>query len=65
MFTPREQPDEDKLTAFEKQALAKVAEWRKSGAAYGAEHGSRPSTIGHVLSSNPLALLAWYVPSQD
>lgn len=24
--------------------------------------GTRPSTIGHVLSSSPLALLAWYVP---
>lgn len=59
MFTPRQQPDEDKLTSFEKQALAKVSEWRKSGAAYGSEHGSRPATIGHVLSSSPLALLAW------
>jgi microsomal epoxide hydrolase len=59
MFITRDAPDEDKLTDFEKSALAKVAKWRESGAAYGAEHGSRPSTIGHVLSSSPLALLAW------
>jgi microsomal epoxide hydrolase len=59
MFTTREQPDESKLTDFEKKAMERVAKWRESGAAYGAEHGSRPSTIGHVLSSSPLALLAW------
>ncbi|OAK97864.1 alpha/beta-hydrolase [Phaeosphaeriaceae sp. SRC1lsM3a] len=59
MFSTREKPDDDKLTDFEKQALQKVVKWRESGAAYGAEHGSRPSTIGHVLSSSPLALLAW------
>lgn len=29
------------------------------GSAYALEHGSRPSTISLVLSSNPLALLAW------
>jgi hypothetical protein len=59
MFVTRDLPDMDKTTDFEKQALAKVAKWRESGSAYGAEHGSRPSTIGHVLSSSPLALLAW------
>lgn len=29
------------------------------GNAYAREHGTRPSTIGLVLSSSPLALLAW------
>jgi microsomal epoxide hydrolase len=53
------QPDPTKLDASEKDALAAVLEWRKTGFAYANEHGTRPATIGHVLSSNPLALLAW------
>ena len=36
------------------------AEWFKSfGSAYALEHATRPSTIGLVLTSSPLALLAW------
>lgn len=43
----------------ERQAF-KRAEWFKSqGAAYALEQATRPSTIGLVLSSNPVALLAW------
>jgi microsomal epoxide hydrolase len=53
------QPDPAKLSALEKEKLEKVATWRKSSSAYAQEHGTRPATIGHVLSSNPLALLAW------
>jgi microsomal epoxide hydrolase len=59
MFTTRDQPDESKLTDFEKSALAKSAKWNEVSNAYAREHGTRPSTIGHVLSSSPLALLAW------
>jgi microsomal epoxide hydrolase len=55
----KSEPDEAKLTDFEKKALEKVAHWRQNGMAYGSEHGTRPATIGHVLSSSPLALLAW------
>ncbi|KAL4818094.1 Alpha/Beta hydrolase protein [Aspergillus spinulosporus] len=29
------------------------------GKAYAEEHGTKPATIGHVLASSPLALLAW------
>jgi microsomal epoxide hydrolase len=36
------------------------AKWFKSiGSAYALEHATRPSTIGLVLSSSPIALLAW------
>ncbi|KAF1914142.1 Alpha/Beta hydrolase protein [Ampelomyces quisqualis] len=58
-FGTQDQPDESKLTDFEKKMMARIATWRETGAAYANEHGTRPSTIGHVLSSNPLALLAW------
>jgi pimeloyl-ACP methyl ester carboxylesterase len=61
MFVARDTPDESKMTATEKAGVARSAEWMASGRGYNIEHGTRPSTIGHVLSSNPLALLAWYV----
>ncbi|KAF1944653.1 epoxide hydrolase-like protein [Clathrospora elynae] len=54
-----EKPDEGVLTAFEKEALDRQKKWQATGTAYAQEHGTRPSTIGNVLSSNPLALLAW------
>ncbi|KAJ4404516.1 hypothetical protein N0V91_005860 [Didymella pomorum] len=59
MFTVREQPDQSKLSDLEKTAIASARAWKETGSAYAQEHGTRPSTIGSVLSSNPLALLAW------
>ncbi|KAE8349384.1 alpha/beta-hydrolase [Aspergillus coremiiformis] len=47
------------VTEAEKRNLAR-AEWFSSfGMGYFVEHGTRPSTIGHVISTNPVALLAW------
>ncbi|KAF2450600.1 epoxide hydrolase-like protein [Karstenula rhodostoma CBS 690.94] len=57
-ITPTE-PEREKLNDIETKAYDRALEWRKRGTAYAQEHGTRPSTIGHVLSSNPLALLAW------
>lgn len=47
------------LTALEEKGMIRFREFMEFGLAYGRMHGSRPSTIGHVLSSSPLALLAW------
>jgi microsomal epoxide hydrolase len=58
MPTP-DKPDVSTLSALEKKALDRATTWQQSGQAYAIEHATRPSTIGHVLSSNPLALLAW------
>lgn len=33
--------------------------WRATGTAYAMENATRPGTIGLVLSTSPLALLAW------
>jgi microsomal epoxide hydrolase len=44
---------------LEQQGLKRRAEFMKTGRAYILEHGTRTSTIGHVLASNPIALLAW------
>ncbi|KAL2816210.1 Alpha/Beta hydrolase protein [Aspergillus cavernicola] len=49
----------DNLTPAEQQHLDRTNTWRETGFAYALEHGTRPSTIGLVVSSNPLALLAW------
>ncbi|KAH6668254.1 Alpha/Beta hydrolase protein [Halenospora varia] len=40
-------------------AVARGAEFHRTGSAYGSEHATRPGTIGFVLSSNPVSLLAW------
>lgn len=47
------------ITALEKEGLIRGREFTATGNAYAREHATRPSTIGHVLASNPLALLAW------
>lgn len=52
-------PDESTLTEFEKTAVENAKLWRVTGSAYAQEHGTRPATIGFVLNSNPLSLLAW------
>ncbi|KAF3770823.1 epoxide hydrolase 1 [Cryphonectria parasitica EP155] len=39
--------------------LKKAKTWWEMGLGYAIEHSTRPATIGLVLSSNPLALLAW------
>ena len=55
---PGDVPDEV-VTPAEKKGLERAAEFPKTGNAYALEHGTRPATIGLVLSSSPIALLAW------
>ncbi|OJD15740.1 hypothetical protein AJ78_04038 [Emergomyces pasteurianus Ep9510] len=47
------------LSEPEKVGIQRADLWRKTGSAYSMEHGTRPSTIGLVLSASPLALLGW------
>jgi len=56
---PPEDAELEKLDAGEKAGVEKMNKFRESGTAYAMEHATRPSTIGHVLASSPLALLAW------
>lgn len=49
----------DELTADELAHLERANDFTKSGMAYAQEHATRPGTIGLVLSSSPLATLAW------
>lgn len=50
----------DDLTEAEVGIVQRQRAFWQTGYAYGMVHGTRPATIGLVLSSNPLALLAWY-----
>lgn len=50
---------DDGLDAYERQGIERMNNFRASGSGYSTEHGTRPSTIGHVISSSPVALLAW------
>jgi microsomal epoxide hydrolase len=59
MGTKPEGLDKSSVSEIEKKGLERYNWFLTIGRAYANEHASRPSTIGFVLSSNPLALLAW------
>jgi microsomal epoxide hydrolase len=50
---------EPQLSDEEKRGLEVYKKFQETGNAYGRMHGTRPATIGHALSSSPLALLSW------
>jgi microsomal epoxide hydrolase len=54
-------PDVDisTLTPTEQAHLARVQKFMTHGSSYAQSHATVPSTIGLVLSSSPVALLAW------
>ncbi|KAK1675868.1 epoxide hydrolase [Colletotrichum godetiae] len=47
------------ITEAEAQHVQRMLNFSATGSSYILEHGLRPSTIGLVLSSSPLAMLAW------
>ncbi|KAE8146618.1 alpha/beta-hydrolase [Aspergillus avenaceus] len=56
------QPDnvpDSAVTEVEKRNLARWDWFRTFGMGYYVEHGTRTSTIGNAISTNPVALLAW------
>lgn len=59
-------PDENTvMDEVEREAVGRAQKWITTGIGYALEHGTRPGTIGSVVASNPLAMLAWYVFSLD
>lgn len=48
------------LNEQSRQGLERAAWFQSVASAYAQEHATRPATIGLVLSSSPIALLAWY-----
>lgn len=53
--------DPKSITPAEKEGLARAEWFHRIGSAYALEHATKPSTIGLVLATNPLALLIWLV----
>ncbi|RVX73342.1 hypothetical protein B0A52_02984 [Exophiala mesophila] len=51
--------DEKDINDAERTGLKRLFEFLTTGSAYSKEHGTRPATIGFVLSASPLSLLAW------
>lgn len=47
------------VTATDLEDLKRATEFSKTASGYALEQATRPSTLGLVLSSSPLALLAW------
>ncbi|KIH92846.1 microsomal epoxide hydrolase [Sporothrix brasiliensis 5110] len=47
------------ITETEQAGLDRHALFRETGSAYAYAHATRPATMGFVLSSSPVALLAW------
>ncbi|SMQ45575.1 unnamed protein product [Zymoseptoria tritici ST99CH_3D7] len=47
------------LTDKEKKGVERYNNFDTLGNAYARKHGTRPSTIGLVLSASPISLLAW------
>lgn len=47
------------VTDLEQRGLKRLQTFQSTGSAYANMQGTRPSTLGLVLSSSPLALLSW------
>lgn len=61
-MSPARKPDDvsnESLPEDERSALGRSETFLTFGSAYAREHGTKPATIGLVLSSSPVALLAW------
>ncbi len=52
-------PSDVYLTEVEKKGIQRMRDFKTKGYGYNLEHGTKPSTIGLVLSSSPIAQLAW------
>jgi len=50
---------EDKISNAEKKGVERMDQFMTVGRSYADEHGTKPSTIGLVLSSSPVAQLGW------
>lgn len=56
---PPEGEKAKQMDEVEAKAFPRGQQFRDNGSAYMQEHGTRTATIGLVLSSSPLAMLAW------
>jgi microsomal epoxide hydrolase len=57
---PRDEDPAD-LTDAEQAGLARMHEWRRTGAGYQEIQGTKPQTLGYALEDSPAGLAAWIV----
>jgi microsomal epoxide hydrolase len=60
-YIPEPEHVTGEVTEIDRQDLERAKEFQRTATGYAVEQGTRPSTIGLVLGSNPVALLAWYI----
>ncbi len=48
------------MSERDQKGIKRMTDFSEKGSYYARYHGTRPATIGLVLSSSPLGLLAWY-----
>lgn len=53
----------DGLDAVDKECVERFHYFNRYEFGYRDEHATKPATIGMVVESSPVALLAWYVSS--
>ena len=51
--------DSSTLSEEDIEGIERYTEFKTFGSAYAVVHATKPATIGIVLSSSPIALLAW------
>lgn len=57
--------DKSKLDESDLRNVERAKMWETWGLGYLIEHATKPATIGQVLESSPVAILAWYVSVDD
>ena len=63
MYTVPQALSTEGLDEVDKVAVGRFNYFNRYEFAYRDEHATKPATIGMVVESSPVALLAWYVPS--
>ncbi|GJN90554.1 hypothetical protein Rhopal_003566-T1 [Rhodotorula paludigena] len=56
---PDDASERHQIKPHEEQALERAKEFQTTGRGYAIEQGTRPGTIGIVVGSSPISLLAW------
>lgn len=62
MYTVPQALSTEGLDEVDKVAVERLNYFNRYEFAYRDEHATKPATIGMVVESSPVALLAWYVP---
>ena len=57
---PESEEEVKAMSETDQKGVKRMTDFSEKGSDYARYHGTRPATIGLVLSASPLGLLAWY-----